>query len=238
MRYSEDLIEEVRSRNDIVDVVSGYVKLTRKGSNYFGLCPFHNEKSPSFSVSRGKQMYYCFGCGAGGNVFTFLMEYENYSFQEALKELAERAGIELPDQEYSESEKRDADLKSQILEANKLAAKYYYYQLRTESGHSAWKYLTDRKLSEETIRHFGLGYSTKYRDDLYQYLKKQGFTDELLRQSGLITMDEKNGVYDKFWNRVMFPIMDAGSRVIGFGGRVMGIRRRRRPLIRAGTCTA
>lgn len=120
MRYSEDLIEEVRSRNDIVDVVSGYVKLTRKGSNYFGLCPFHNEKSPSFSVSRGKQMYYCFGCGAGGNVFTFLMEYENYSFQEALKELAERAGIELPDQEYSESEKRDADLKSQILEANKL----------------------------------------------------------------------------------------------------------------------
>ena len=222
MRYSEDLIEEVRSRNDIVDVVSGYVKLTRKGSNYFGLCPFHNEKSPSFSVSRGKQMYYCFGCGAGGNVFTFLMEYENYSFQEALKELAERAGIELPDQEYSESEKRDADLKSQILEANKLAAKYYYYQLRTEGGHSAWKYLTDRKLSEETIRHFGLGYSTKYRDDLYQYLKKQGFTDELLRQSGLITMDEKNGVYDKFWNRVMFPIMDAGSRVIGFGGRVMG----------------
>ena len=122
MRYSEDLIEKVRSRNDIVDVVSGYVKLTRKGSNYFGLCPFHNEKSPSFSVSRGKQMYYCFGCGAGGNVFTFLMEYENYSFQEALKELAERAGIELPDQEYSESEKRDADLKSQILEANKLAA--------------------------------------------------------------------------------------------------------------------
>ena len=124
MRYSEDLIEEVRSRNDIVDVVSGYVKLTRKGSNYFGLCPFHNEKSPSFSVSRGKQMYYCFGCGAGGNVFTFLMEYENYSFQEALKELAERAGIELPDQEYSESEKRDADLKSQILEANKLAAMF------------------------------------------------------------------------------------------------------------------
>ena len=222
MRYSEDLIEEVRARNDIVDVISGYVKLTRKGSNYFGLCPFHNEKSPSFSVSPGKQMYYCFGCGAGGNVYTFLMEYENYTFQEALKSLADRAGIQLPEAELSEEERREADVRGEILKMNKLAAKYYYYQLRTQNGKAGYAYLKKRELSEETIRKFGLGYSTKYRDDLYRYLKKQGFSDELLRQSGLITADEKNGIYDKFWNRVMFPIMDVNNRVIGFGGRVMG----------------
>ena len=128
MRYSDDLIEEVRMKNDIVDVISGYVKLTRKGSSYFGLCPFHNEKSPSFSVSPGKQMYYCFGCGAGGNVFTFLMEYENYTFVEALKFLAERAGIELPQIEYSKEAKEQADLKTRLLEINKQAAKFYYYQ--------------------------------------------------------------------------------------------------------------
>jgi len=222
MRYSHDLIEEVRSRNDIVDVISGYVKLTRKGNNYFGLCPFHNEKSPSFSVTPSKQMYYCFGCGAGGNVFTFLMEYENFTFQEALKTLAQRAGIDLPAEEISGEEKRQADLKGKILEMNKLAARYYVYQLRSSGGKIGYDYLKRRQLSEETIKRFGLGYSTKYRDDLYQYLKKQGFSDELLRQSGLITADEKNGVYDKFWNRVMFPIMDVNNRVIGFGGRVMG----------------
>ncbi len=222
MRYSDDLIEEVRSRNDIVDVISEYVKLQRRGSNYFGLCPFHNEKSPSFSVTPAKQMYYCFGCGAGGNVFTFLMEYENYSFPEALKALAERAGISLPDEEYSEEERRRADVKSRILEMNKLAAKYYYYLLRSSQGSGAYAYLKQRGLGDETIQKFGLGYSSKYNDDLYRYLKKQGFTDEQLRQSGLVTMDEKHGAYDKFWNRVMFPIMDAGSRVIGFGGRVMG----------------
>ena len=127
MRYSDDLIEEVRMKNDIVDVISGYVKLTRKGSSYFGLCPFHNEKSPSFSVSPGKQMYYCFGCGAGGNVFTYLMEYENYTFVEALKFLAERAGFELPQIEYSKEAKEQADLKTRLLEINKQAAKFYYY---------------------------------------------------------------------------------------------------------------
>ena len=222
MRYTEDLIEEVRARNDIVDVISGYVKLTRKGSNYFGLCPFHNEKSPSFSVSPGKQMYYCFGCGAGGNVYTFLMEYENFTFQEALKSLADRAGIQLPEAELSEEERRERDVRGEILKMNKLAARYYYYQLRTQNGKAGYAYLKKRELSEETIRKFGLGYSTKYRDDLYRYLKKQGFSDELLRQSGLITADEKNGIYDKFWNRVMFPIMDVNNRVIGFGGRVMG----------------
>lgn len=222
MYYSDELIEEVRSRNDIVDVISGYVKLTKKGSSYFGLCPFHNEKSPSFSVSRQKQMYYCFGCSAGGNVFTFLMEYENYTFVEALKMLADRAGIELPEMEYSKEAKEKADLKASIMEVNKLAAKYYYAQLKTEQGKHAHQYLTGRQLSEETITAFGLGYSNKYSDDLYRYLKAKGYRDEVISKAGLISIDERQGVYDKFWNRVMFPIMDVNNRVIGFGGRVMG----------------
>ncbi len=222
MYYSEDLVEEVRSRNDIVDVISGYVRLQKKGSSYFGLCPFHNEKSPSFSVSPSKQMYYCFGCGAGGNVFTFIMEYENYSFPEALKLLADRAGVALPEKEENEETKRQQNLRSRILEVNKMAAKYFYYQLRSENGAHAMKYLKDRKLSDETIHRFGLGYSNKYSDDLYKYLKSKGISDELLAQSGLMNVDEKRGMYDKFWNRVIFPIMDVNGRVIGFGGRVMG----------------
>lgn len=222
MYYSEELIEEVRMRNDIVDVISGYVKLQKKGSSYFGLCPFHNEKSPSFSVSREKQMYYCFGCGAGGNVFTFIMEYENYSFVEALKFLAERAGIDLPEIEYSKEAKEKADLKLTILEINKLAAKYFYAQLKTEGGKTAYDYLKNRGLSEETIVAFGLGYANKYSDDLYRYLKTKGYNDELLIKAGIVNVDERKGAYDKFWNRVMFPIMDVNNRVIGFGGRVMG----------------
>ena len=222
MYYSEELIEEVRTRNDIVDVISGYVKLQKKGSSYFGLCPFHNEKSPSFSVSRQKQMYYCFGCGAGGNVFTFLMEYENFSFVEAVKYLADRAGVELPEMEYSKEAKEKADLKALILEINKLAAKYFYVQLKSERGNAAYTYLKDRQLSDKTITAFGLGYSNKFSDDLYKYLRSKGYSEELIRQAGLISTDERHGVYDKFWNRVMFPIMDVNSRVIGFGGRVMG----------------
>lgn len=222
MYYSEDIVEEVRLRNDIIDVISGYVKLQKKGSSYFGLCPFHNEKSPSFSVSPSKQMYYCFGCGAGGNVLTFIMEYENYSFVEALKMLADRSGLTLPEQEYSAKAKKEADLRTTILEMNKKAAKYFYYQLRTQGGEQAYQYLIDRDLSEETIKQFGLGYSNKYSDDLYKYLKQDGYSDELLKQSGLMNVDEKRGMYDKFWNRVIFPIMDVNHRVIGFGGRVMG----------------
>lgn len=222
MYYSDEVIEEVRSKNDIVDVISTYVRLQKKGSSYFGLCPFHNEKSPSFSVSRPKQMYYCFGCGAGGNVFTFLMEYENYSFVEALKYLADRAGVDLPEQEYSKEAKERADTKSILLEINKLAAQYYYVQLKNEQGAHALAYLKNRELSDDTIRAFGLGYSNKYSNDLYQYLRSKGYQSEMLLKAGLVSMDERQGVYDKFWNRVMFPIMDANSRVIGFGGRVMG----------------
>lgn len=222
MFYSDDLIEEVRSRNDIVDLISGYVSLKKKGSSYFGLCPFHNEKSPSFSVSRDKQMYYCFGCGAGGNIFTFLMEYENMTFPEAMQTLAERAGIELPEQETSQEARKAADEKARLREMNKLAAQYFYVLLHRNRGEKGLEYLKKRGISEKTIQHFGLGYADIYRDDLYQFLKQKGYTDEEMKNSGLVTIDEKYGGSDKFWNRVMFPIMDVNNRVIGFGGRVMG----------------
>ena len=221
MRYSDDIIEEVRSKNDIVDVVSQYVRLTKKGNSYFGLCPFHNEKTPSFSVTPGKQMYYCFGCGAGGNVFNFIMEYENYTFGEALKHLADRAGVELPKIEYSREVRQKAQEKAELLEINKQAAQYFY-QLRTEKGQTGLDYLKNRGLSEETMRKFGLGYSDRAGGGLYRYLKAKGYPDDRLRESGLFNVDERHGMYDKFWNRVIFPIMDVNNRVIGFGGRVMG----------------
>ncbi|MCI9527007.1 MAG: DNA primase [Lachnospiraceae bacterium] len=220
--YSDELIEQVRSANDIVNVISDYVRLQKKGSTHFGLCPFHNEKTPSFSVSQGKQMYYCFGCGAGGNVITFLMQYENYTFQEALQALAQRAGIELPKQEMSEGARREADRRARILEVNKAAAKYFYAQLRMEQGQNALQYFVKRGLAPETLKKFGLGYANKFSDDLYRYLRQQGYEDELLKDSGLVTIDEQRGGRDKFWNRVMYPIMDVNNRVIGFGGRVMG----------------
>ena len=220
--YSDELIEEVRSRNDIVDVISGYVRLQKKGSTYFGLCPFHNEKTGSFSVSPAKQMYYCFGCGAGGNVFTFLMEYENFTFPEAMQALADRAGIDLPKQELSGEAKRESDKRSRLLEINKEAGKYYYTLLRSERGAQALSYFRKRELSDATMQKFGLGYSDKYSDDLYRYLKSKGYEDEILKDSGLVGFDEKRGGHDKFWNRAMFPIMDIHNKVIGFGGRVMG----------------
>ena len=222
MIYGEEIIEEVRSRNDIVDLISTYVPLKKKGSSYFGLCPFHNEKSPSFSVSRDKQMYYCFGCGAGGNVFTFLMEYENFSFPEALKYLAERAGMELPEEELNEEAKRAMDEKARLREMNKLSANYFYYLLHSKRGQKGLAYLKDRGITDATIKHFGLGYADIYNDDLYRFLKSKGYSDEELKDSALVTIDERRGGSDKFWNRVMFPIMDVNNRVIGFGGRVMG----------------
>lgn len=222
MYYPDELVEEIRQRNDIVEVISSYVRLQKKGSNYFGLCPFHNEKSPSFSVSPVKQIYYCFGCGAGGNVITFIMEYENYTFAEALKFLADRAGLSLPEISYSEEARKKDDLKARILEVNKEAGKYYYYQLRSETGKAAYSYLTGRGLLEETIKKFGLGFARTGRDTVYQYLRSKGFKDDLLRQCGIFNADERHGMMDKFWNRVIFPIMDVNHRIIGFGGRVMG----------------
>lgn len=222
MYYEEDFVEEVRRRNDITDVISSYVNLKRNGSNLVGLCPFHNEKTPSFSVSPGKQMYYCFGCGAGGNVFTFLMEYENLTFVEALEQLAEKAGLSLPESGNSAEDRKRRDLRTSILEVNKLAANYYFARLKSDVGKTGYEYLTGRGLTKETLVRFGLGYSDKTGGGLYRYMKTKGYPDELLKESGLFTYDEKRGVYDKFWNRVMFPILDRNNRVIAFGGRVMG----------------
>lgn len=219
MYYEEDFVEEVRQRSDIVDVISSYVNLKRTGSNYVGLCPFHNEKTASFSVSPGKQMYYCFGCGAGGNVFTFLMEYENLTFVEVLEQLAEKAGLELPHQSDSAADRRRRDLRDAVLEVNKLAANYYFSRLKSEKGKTGYDYLMGRSLKPETIVKFGLGYADA---NLYRYVKSKGYTDAVLKETGLFSYDEKKGPYDKFWNRVMFPILDRNNRVIAFGGRVMG----------------
>lgn len=222
MYYPQELIEEVRTKNDIVDVISGYVRIQKKGSNYFGLCPFHNEKSPSFSVSQSKQIFYCFGCGAGGNVITFLMEYENATFQEAVKILADRAGINLPEMEYNEEARQKESRRARLLEINKEAARYYYYMLRDSRGRTGYQYLSGRSLTDETMKKFGLGFADGSSSDLTAYLRARGYPDELLQESGLLAFDEKRGVHDKFWNRVMFPIQDGNHRVIGFGGRVMG----------------
>ncbi len=222
MYYSDEIIEEVRSRNDIVDVISSYVNLKKKGNSYSACCPFHHEKTPSFHVSREKQMYHCFGCGVGGNVYTFLMEHENYSFPEAVEALAERAGVKLPEQSMSPEAKKQADERTRIKDMNRLAAGYFHYLLRTEHGTHALEYLTNRGLTEDTINRFGLGFSDVYRDDLYKYLKNKGYKDEEMKTSGLIRFDEKYGASDQFWNRVMYPIVDTNNRVIGFGGRVMG----------------
>ena len=221
MYYSDELIEEVRARNPIVDVIGSYVHLQKKGANYFGLCPFHNEKSPSFSVSPSKQMYHCFGCGVGGNVITFVMEYENYSFQEAMKMLADRAGIVLPEQEYTAEMRKERDTRAQILRVHKDAATFYYRTLRSEQGKVGLAYLRKRGVTDEMIRAFGLGYAGTHPSALYRHLRELGYEDPLLRESGLFRFSEK-GAADRFWNRVMFPIMDANNRVIAFGGRVMG----------------
>lgn len=218
--YTSEVIEEVVSRSDIVDIISGYIKLKKNGSSYVGLCPFHNEKSPSFSVSPGRQLYHCFGCGVGGNVITFVMEYENFTFLEAVKFLADKAGMQLPETSYSEAEKKNRDLKAKLLEINKIAATYYYHQLKSESGKLGLDYLKKRQLSDETINRFGLGYANQTGNDLYGYLKSKGYDDEILKETGLFTYER--GIHDKFWNRVMFPIMDINNKVIGFGGRVMG----------------
>lgn len=223
MIYSDDFIERVRAGNNIEDVISGYVRLQRKGTSYMGLCPFHNEKTPSFSVHPGRQTYHCFGCGASGDVFNFLMEYEKLSFKEAVRLLAVRAGIEIPTEDVSEEKKKEISEKSRLFDIQKEAAKFYLFKLRTPEGKIAAEYLKNRGLSDETIKSFGLGYSGRDGSGLYQYLKDKGYSDALLKESGLFTWDEKrNTMSEKFWNRVMFPIMDINRKVIGFGGRVFG----------------
>ncbi len=223
MKYSDEVVEEVRSRNDIVDVISGYIKLQRKGSYYMGLCPFHNEKTPSFSVTPSRQMYHCFGCGVSGDVFSFVMEYDHKNFQEAVETLAERCGYELPKPREDQEVRREHSLRKRLLEIQKEAATRYYKTLFSPQGGQALAYLQKRGLRTETIRSFGLGYAGRRTGSLYAELRESGYNDAELKASGLFQYDgAKKEPLEKFWNRVIFPIMDLNKKVIGFGGRVMG----------------
>lgn len=222
MFYSEEIIDEVREKNDIVDVISPYVRLTKRGSNYVGLCPFHNEKTPSFSVNTERQCFHCFGCGVGGNSISFVMKYENLTFTEAVKQLADKVGMNLPEENYNPEYRKRADLKTRLFDIYKEAAKFYYFQLRSDYGNFPMEYLKNRGLSDETINAFGLGYSIKSANALYNYLKSKDYSDELMIKAELVTFKEGRGIFDMFWNRVIFPIMDQNNKVIAFGGRVMG----------------
>lgn len=222
MYYSQEVVDEVLRGNDIVDIVSSHVHLQKRGANYQGLCPFHNEKTPSFNVSPSRQIFKCFGCGVGGNALTFLMKYDNLSFPEALQQLADRAGVKLPEADQSEQSKKRQEEREQLLAVNKEAATYYFRLLRSPRGKKGMEYLTGRELSPQTMQKFGLGYADGRNSDLVRMLKEKGFSDEVILKAGVAAFDEKKGLHDKFWNRVIFPIQDTGSRVIGFGGRVMG----------------
>ena len=222
MYYSQELVDEVLANTDIVDVVSAHVHLKKRGSTYVGLCPFHNEKTPSFNVNPDKQFYYCFGCGAGGSAITFLMKYNNCTFREALQDLADRAQITLPTPNYSEEAKKREKHRQDLLGINKEAATYYYKLLRSRRGERGMRYFTDRALSAETMKMFGLGFADGARNDLTEHLRRLGYSDELILESDVAVFNEKQGLHDRFFNRVMFPIQDVRGRVIGFGGRVLG----------------
>ena len=222
MYYSQELVDEVLANTDIVDVVSAHVHLKKRGSTYVGLCPFHNEKTPSFNVNPDKQFYYCFGCGAGGSAITFLMKYNNCTFREALQDLADRAQITLPTPNYSEEAKKREKHRQDLLGINKEAATYYYKLLRSRRGERGMRYFTDRALSAETMKMFGLGFADGARNDLTEHLRRIGYSDELILESDVAVFNEKQGLHDRFFNRVMFPIKDVRGRVIGFGGRVLG----------------
>ncbi len=222
MYYPEEVIAEVRSRNDIVDVVSSYVSLKKRGSNYIGLCPFHNEKTPSFNVNPARQIFHCFGCQEGGNVISFVMKYENCSFPEAVQMLAGRAGVTLPVREETEQDRQRASKRARLLEVNKEAATYFYGCLRSHRGEHGMAYLQKRELTQDTMRAFGLGYAGINGKEVVEYLRSKGFSDEEIREAGIASFSEKHGLSSMFWNRVMFPIFDNSHRVIGFGGRVMG----------------
>lgn len=219
VRYSDELLDEIRSRNDIVDVISQYVTLKRKGRNFFGLCPFHNEKSPSFSVSPDKQIFKCFGCGVGGNVFHFISKVENISFGESVQMLAERAGVELPKSQNSEDE-HTSILKSKVYEVNKVATEFYHQNLYKSTSKAGQEYIKKRKLDNNTLKSFLIGYAGD-NNELYAYLKSQGFNEEEMLASSLIGRSESGRYYDKFRHRIMFPIQDVRNRVIAFGGRVL-----------------
>ncbi len=218
-RYSDELIEEIRQNNDIVDVISQYVHLKRSGRNFFGLCPFHNEKSPSFSVSPDKQIFHCFGCGVGGNVYSFLMKIEGINFIEAVQTLAERANIVLPTLENSADSAKE-ELKAKVFKVNEYAADFYHKNLYKPEAKMAQEYVKKRKLTNGTLEAFQIGFSGKF-NELYQELKKQGFQDQEMLESGLVNRNERGQYIDRYRNRLMFPICDARGRVIAFGGRVL-----------------
>ncbi len=220
MRYSDELIDEIRNRNDIVDVISQYVVLKRSGRNFFGLCPFHKEKSPSFSVSPDKQIFHCFGCGVGGNVFHFVSKIENISFREALETLAEKAGVELPTLE-SDTENELIQLKSKVYEINKYAAEFYHENLYKTNAKPAQEYVKKRKMDNTTLRNFMIGYSNNSYNELYNMLKEKGFTEEEILASSLVNKTKEGKFIDRFRGRLMFPIQDVRNRVIAFGGRVL-----------------
>lgn len=221
MLYSEDLISEIMAANDIVDVISSYISLKKNGRSHVGLCPFHSEKTPSFNVSSDKQLYHCFGCGEGGNVLTFVMKAENLDFLEALKLLADRAHIALPDPQMSESADKHYKLKQRIISANTAAAKFFHKCLTTSAqGEIARDYFEKRQISQKTATSFGLGFAPDSRDELVKHMKPLGFSENELVDFGLAGIRD-NKYIDKFRNRVMFPIIDVRGNVIGFGGRVM-----------------
>ncbi len=218
-RYSDELIDEIRNSNDIVDIISQYVNLKKSGRNFFGLCPFHNEKSPSFAVSPDKQIFHCFGCGVGGNVFHFVSKIENIGFKETLEMLANRANITLPILDNVQDNKT-AHLKSRVYEINKQAAQFYHENLYKPTAKIAQEYIKKRKLDNNTLQTFLIGYSGTF-NELYKTLKKQGFTDEEILASSLVNKNEKGEFIDRFRRRLMFPIQDERGRVIAFGGRIL-----------------
>ena len=219
VRYSDEIIEEVRQNNDIVDIISQYVHLTRKGRNYFGLCPFHNEKSPSFSVSPDRQIFHCFGCGVGGNVYTFLMKIEGITFREALEQLAEKANIQLPTLENSADTARE-ELKAKVYKVNEFTAEFYHQNLYKPVAKIAQEYVKKRRMNNETLEAYKIGYSGKF-DELYKALKAQGFGEKEILESGLVNKNDNGTYIDRYRNRLMFPICDARGKVIAFGGRVL-----------------
>ena len=220
--YPQEILEEVRVQNDIVDVISEYLPLKQKGTSYFGLCPFHNEKTPSFSVSSERQFYYCFGCGAAGNVYTFIMQMENDTFPEAVKRLADRVHITLPQPQYTQQAKEQELQRQRLFDLHKKAGRFFYEKLHEPVGEQARAYLQKRQMNDNIQKKFGIGYAPKEQQELYQYLQKQGFSQQELQKSGLIIeRKEEKGYFDRFRNRLMFPILDIQGRVIGFGGRIL-----------------
>ena len=218
MAIPESFVQSLVERADIVDVVSRYVKLKRSGSNYFGLCPFHSEKTPSFSVSPDKQIFHCFGCSEGGGVISFIMKIESLGFQEAVKFLADMYGMEVPEDDYlKESRKRY----ERLLSLNKEAARYFHSVLMSEEGKAGLEYLLKRGISRKTITNFGLGYALDSWDGLVRAMSEKGYSKNELFEANLVSKNKSGGVYDRFRGRVMFPIIDARGNVIAFGGRVL-----------------